>query len=50
MVINHKMSKVMVFNPYIVRDFIPEWDFDGQEIEMVEEMRLISSGPPILRR
>ena len=41
MVITHKKSKVMMFNPCIVRDFIPEWDFDGQEMEMVEEMRLL---------
>ena len=41
MVINQKKTKTMVFNPCIVRDFIPEFELDGQDIEMVEEMRLL---------
>ena len=41
MVINRKKTKTMVFNPCIVRDFIPEFELDGQDIEMVEEMRLL---------
>ena len=41
MVINQKKTKTMVFNPCLVRDFIPEFELDGQDIEMVEEMRLL---------
>ena len=39
--INQKKTKVMVFNPCIVRDFTHEWELGGQGIEMVEEIRLL---------
>ena len=39
--INQKKTKVMVFNPCIVRDFTPEWELGGQGIEMVEEIKLL---------
>ena len=39
--INQQKTKVMVFNPCIIRDFTPEWEVGGQGIEMVEEMRLL---------
>jgi hypothetical protein len=31
----------MVFNPCIAWDFMPELKLDNQELEMVEEMRLL---------
>ena len=41
MKINKKKTKVMVFNPCTAWDFLPELALDGQEIEMVEEMKLL---------
>ena len=41
MQVNKKKTKVMVFNPCIAWDFMPELALDNQELEMVEEMRLL---------
>ena len=41
MVINQKKTKFMVFNPCTSIDFIPEFNLDGHDIEVVEEMRLL---------
>ena len=41
MQINKKKTKVMVFNPCIAWDFMPELTLDNQELEGVEEMRLL---------
>ena len=41
MEINKKKTKVMVFNPCKAWDFMPELTLDNQEIEMVDEMRLL---------
>jgi hypothetical protein len=41
MQINRKKTKVMAFNPCISWDFMPELKLDYQELEMVEEMRLL---------
>ena len=41
MQVNKKKTKVMVFNPCIAWDFMPELKLDNQELEMVEEMRLL---------
>ena len=41
MMVNKKKTKVMVFNPCKAWDFMPELTLDNQELEMVEEMRLL---------
>ena len=41
MQINKKKTKVMVFNPCIAWDFLPELTLDNQELEVVDEMRLL---------
>ena len=41
MIDNKKKTKVMVFNPCKAWDFLPELTIDNQELEMVEEMRLL---------
>ena len=41
MQINKKKTKVMVFNPCIAWDFMPELTMDNQELEVVEEMMLL---------
>ena len=41
MLINKKKTKVMVFNPCKAWDFMPELTLDSQELEMVDEMRLL---------
>ena len=41
MQINKKKTKVMVFNPCKAWDFMPDLTLDNQELEMVEEMRLL---------
>ena len=38
---NHKKSKVMIFNPCWSKDFMPELELDKNELEVVEEMRLL---------
>ena len=41
MKINQKKTKMMVFNPCIAWDFLPDMSLDGQELEMVEELKLL---------
>ena len=41
MKINTKKPKFMVFNPGTSRDFMPKFIMDGNEIEVVEETRLL---------
>ena len=41
MIVNKKKTKVMVFNPCKAWDVLPELTIDDQELEMVEEMRLL---------
>ena len=41
MKINHKKSKVMLFNTAITNDFSPEMKIDGVLLEVVEEMKLL---------
>ena len=41
MKINTKKTKFMVFNPGPSRDFMPKLIMDGNEIEVVEETRLL---------
>ena len=41
MKINRKKTKVMVFNPCKSWDFVPEIVLDNQEIEMVDNMKLL---------
>ena len=41
MIVNKKKTQVMVFNPCKAWDFLPELTLDNQELEMVEEMRLL---------
>ena len=41
MQINTKKTKVMVFNPCKAWDFQPALSLDDQELDMVEEMRLL---------
>ena len=41
MKINYKKTKLMVFNPGIVRDIFPRYVFNGDELEVVEESQLL---------
>ena len=41
MKINYKKTKLMVFNPCWSKDFMPEMELRGVELEVVEEMRLL---------
>ena len=41
MKINKEKTKVMVFNPCKAWDFMPDLTLDNQELEMVDEMRLL---------
>ena len=41
MQINHKKTKLMLFNPCTSVDFMPDFQLGNQEIELVEEMRLL---------
>ena len=41
MVINFKKTKLMVFNPCRNKDFLPELKVDGQQIEVVEQTKLL---------
>jgi hypothetical protein len=41
MQLNYKKTKFMLFNPGTSRDFLPAFNLDGHEIEMVEETRLL---------
>ena len=39
--LNYKKTKFMLFNPGTSRDFVPLLSLDGNEINMVEETRLL---------
>ena len=41
MQLNYKKTKFMLFNPCTSKDFLPAFNLDGHEIEMVEETRLL---------
>ena len=41
MVINLKKTKLMVFNPSRNKDFLPEITVDSQQIEVVEQIKLL---------
>ena len=41
MKINYKKSKVMIFNPCTSIDFLPELSLDNNELEVVDEIRLL---------
>ena len=41
MVINEKKTKMMVFNPCTSIDFMPEFKLNNNQLEVVEEMRLL---------
>ena len=41
MQINYKKTKVMIFNPCSSIDFMPELELDGNELNVVEEIRLL---------
>ena len=41
MKLNFKKTKLMVFNNGKQMDFMPEFEIDGNEIEVVEKMRVL---------
>ena len=41
MKLNFKKTKMMIFNPCTSIDFVPQFALDDQEIEVVEEMRVL---------
>lgn len=41
MKINYEKTKLMVFNPGWSRDFMPRFNFNDKEIEVVEESKLL---------
>ena len=41
MKINYKKTKLMVFNPGYSRDFFPRFNFNNNELEVVEETKLL---------
>ena len=41
MKINYKKTKVIVFNPCISIDFMPQISLDNNELEVVDEIRLL---------
>ena len=41
MKINYKKSKLMLFNPCTAIDFIPDFELEGNQLEIVEEMKLL---------
>ena len=41
MKINYEKTKLMVFNPGISRDFLPRFNFNNRELEVVEETKLL---------
>ena len=41
MQLNLKKTKLMLFNPGRIRDFMPNFSMDGKEIELVEEHKLL---------
>ena len=41
MKINYKKTKLMVFNPGTARDILPRFNLNGEELEVVEETKLL---------
>ena len=41
MKLNYKKTKLMLFNPGVIRDFSPSFALDGHDIDLVEETRLL---------
>ena len=41
MKLNYKKTKLMVFNPGTARDFLPRFTFNNNELEVVEEIKLL---------
>ena len=41
MKINRKKTKLITFNPCTSKDFLPQFDLDGNELEVVDEVRLL---------
>ena len=41
MKINYKKTKLMVFNPGRAIDFLPRFNFNDNELEIVEETKLL---------
>ena len=41
MKINYKKTKLMGFNPGTARDFLPRFEFNNDELEVVEESKLL---------
>jgi hypothetical protein len=41
MKLNYKKTKLMVFNPGTARDFLPRFVFNNNELEVVEEIKLL---------
>ena len=41
MKLNYKKTKLMLFNPGTARDFMPRFEFNNEEIEVVEEYKLL---------
>ena len=39
--LNMKKTKLMLFNPGISRDFMPKFDLDDTELELVEQTTLL---------
>ena len=41
MIINQKKTKLMIFNPCTSKDFMPDFKLDDNDLEVVEEVRLL---------
>ena len=41
MKINYKKTKLMIFNPGKTRDFLPRFNCNGEELEVIEETKLL---------
>jgi hypothetical protein len=41
MKLNFKKTKLMLFNPCKIRDFLPQFSLDGTQIDLVEETKLL---------
>ena len=41
MKINYEKTKLMIFNPGTSRDFMPRFRFNGKELDIVEETKLL---------
>ena len=41
MKINYRKTKLMVFNPGYLRDFLPRFNVNNDELDVVEEIKLL---------